>query len=274
MKRTAKVEPKGSDYLMWVGSIYYPQVNVFIEEAKVQGVCKRLGHIPSGLVPGASRIFLAHDDGMNGNGFIFGYFTPDRLEYLTTNEMEIPANIYDLIDWVDDWSDEEERECGVRREGLYAVSKGIKGKAVFFKHPRDLNYFDPDRTHFRGLLQIDYGSQIIKAPRESFVTPPSWTSATNVTEIGDDELVETLESSPSISYGAQALAYQTGQSKSAITYRYNLLTGRIKCNSLDGAEDEAEALEKRIENHRKLTGKSYIDDHKDTRKFKPFGHKK
>jgi hypothetical protein len=268
MKQTAaKVEPKGSDYLMWVGSIFYPQVNVFINEAKERGVCKRLGHIPGGLVPGKSKIFLAHDDGLNGEGFIFGYFVPDRFEFLAEDEMDIPANIYDLIDWVDDWSDEEERECGERREGLYAVSRGVKGSFVLFKQPRSLEYFDPDRKHFRGLLQIDYGKELMKAPKDSLVVPASWKATTNKVEIDDEELIERMEFGKSFSYVAQELAYETGQSKTAIIYRYNLLTGKIKCNKLDGPEEEAEALERRIEKHRNLTGKKFIADHK----FKPFG---
>lgn len=49
------------DFLMFVGSRYYPTVEDFVDEAHRVGVSKRIGHIPNSMVLGQSRIFLAHE---------------------------------------------------------------------------------------------------------------------------------------------------------------------------------------------------------------------
>jgi len=45
---------KRTDFLMWVGSVFYPTLDSFVDEAvtKERGVCKRLGKLPHALVPG------------------------------------------------------------------------------------------------------------------------------------------------------------------------------------------------------------------------------
>jgi len=48
------------DYMLWVGANYYPTQQHFIEEAERMGVSKRLNMRTPFLVPGRSRMFVAH----------------------------------------------------------------------------------------------------------------------------------------------------------------------------------------------------------------------
>lgn len=48
------------NYLMWVGSQHYPSVEHFIKEARERGISKRLNMVTPHLIPGQTRIYLAH----------------------------------------------------------------------------------------------------------------------------------------------------------------------------------------------------------------------
>lgn len=48
-------------YFMWVGNDHYPMVDHFIEEARKMGVSKRLNMVTPHLVPGVTRVYLAHN---------------------------------------------------------------------------------------------------------------------------------------------------------------------------------------------------------------------
>lgn len=49
-----------SDWLVWCGGVFYPTVSSFIEEVKNMGVARRIPKYLEGMVPGESKIFLAH----------------------------------------------------------------------------------------------------------------------------------------------------------------------------------------------------------------------
>lgn len=221
----AEVESQSADYLQWVGSMFYPTYGDFIQEARNRGVCKRIGKLPNNLVPGESRIFLAHDDGLVGDGFIFGYFIPDRIEFLADNESDIPEPVFDRIEWVSEWRSEKDRDCGQRDEGMYlsSQSKTDNGTLVVFKYPRTLESFDPGRKHFRGLLAISYGNKLMRTPRSNTMLPPSRSKFTP--KVVDDDYIEDkmlagFEEDKSTSRIAQELAFETGQKKSSILYRW------------------------------------------------------
>jgi len=201
------------------------------------------------------------DEGLNGDGFVFGYFIPDHIEYLAKSEDDIPVDLYDRVEWVDDWDEEDERECGDRREGMYCVSYALdgtepKGKFVIFKNPRSLAYFDPERKHFRGLLQIDYGSKLMRAPGESMVVPPSCQEIEKRV-VDDDELLERMMAGPSLSRVAQEIALETHTKKTQVLYRYNVLVGKVKLKTweppihVDLEENEAKDLESKVARKRK-----------------------
>jgi len=80
------------DLLMWVGKDYYT-VGSFIEEARAHGVNKRIPSTgePPLIVPGVTRLFLAHPDAGPG---VFGYSYLTRAIY-TTGPKPTPK-------WVDD----------------------------------------------------------------------------------------------------------------------------------------------------------------------------
>jgi len=62
------------DGMLWIGKSY-TTINQYIKEAEYRGCCRKVRHIPSWLVPGKSKIFLAHNGGCDRDqGKIFGYF--------------------------------------------------------------------------------------------------------------------------------------------------------------------------------------------------------
>lgn len=228
MKKSGKA--KAANYLQWVGAASYPTVNHFIDEAERKGVCKKIGTLPDDLVPNESRVFLAHDDGLTGEGFIFGYYVPDRIEYLVLDENDIPPKVHDRVTWIRDWYKEEGRECGYRDEGMYLVRNVTASRdqyLVLFDKPRTLEAFDPGRSRFRGLLEIDYGKELMdKVRKTNTMVPPSWIER-ELVEVDDDELVERVEAGPSMARVCQEIAYETGQKKTQVIYRYLKLSGKV-----------------------------------------------
>jgi len=67
---------------MWVGHGFYPTADDYIKEAIAIGCCKRVPMLPEDVVPGKTRVFLAHDDGKKGQGFIFGFFVLQGVEII------------------------------------------------------------------------------------------------------------------------------------------------------------------------------------------------
>lgn len=240
-KSVKKAEETHVDYLMWVGSVFYPTVDSYIAEAKGRGCCKRLGKVPldmrEALKEGKTvRIFLAHDDGLEGEGFVFGYFIPTHLQYIYENLEDIP---YQLVDYVtpvhvSEIEGEEERECGTRFVGAYAIQipleNGDEGGFFQLELPRILDRFDPERAHFRGLLRINYGEKLIAAKKSQMMVPPSRQAPkvdpeTPWAEDDDALVLEYMEDSPNRARSAQEVAFQLGRTKSAVLYRFRKLTG-------------------------------------------------
>jgi len=239
-KRKSKVEQV--DFLMWVGSASYPTVDDYIAEAESRGPCKRLGKVPKALLESLQdentqcRIFLAHDDGLVGDGFIFGYFVPSAVEYVCDSEDDIPYELFEYVNFVDATTlDEESRDCGDREEGSYVVrivNKKFSGGFEIFDRPRILKSFDPDRKRFRGMLRIDYGQKLVnKRMRRSLtMVPPSRTAVTLVakntkwTDEEDQLLLDLVANGKSLSRAAQEVAHETGRTKNALIYRFRKLT--------------------------------------------------
>jgi DNA-binding protein HU-beta len=63
------------DCLIWVGQSY-KKIDSFISEAERRGCCRKVPFWPSWVIPGETRVFLAHPDGSErtDQGAIFGYF--------------------------------------------------------------------------------------------------------------------------------------------------------------------------------------------------------
>jgi hypothetical protein len=75
-------EQKAPDLVMWVGTKFYPTIDSYVVEAMNLGCCKRVPILPSDVVPGKSRVFLAHDEGKKGQGRIFGFFLMSGVEVI------------------------------------------------------------------------------------------------------------------------------------------------------------------------------------------------
>ena len=234
MKKTARsIKKIAPDFMMWVGSVHYPTVDDYIDETARRGPCKRLGQLPKDLVLGESRVFLAHDDGIVGAGFVFGYFIPTQVEYLVRKEEDLPDHLYDRVEaiYMNDIRKEEPRMCGVRKEGMYLVSRAAPDKMAefyVFDKPRQLARFVNDQHHFRGLCHIDFGQDMIDtANKKDLMTPPSRLAAEPIpqgvawTEEEDKMIFQLMSASPNKAMMAQSICFKTGRSKTSILYRYN-----------------------------------------------------
>ena len=71
-----------NDLLMWIGHGSYNTIEEFVSESREDEIYKRIGKIPKDLALGKTKVFLAHDEGEEGNAVIFGYFTVDHVEIL------------------------------------------------------------------------------------------------------------------------------------------------------------------------------------------------
>lgn len=77
------------DIIMWVGKKFYPTADDFIKEGLNLGCAKRVSMLPSEVVPGKSRCFLAHDEGQKGQGKIFGFFVISGVDIILDDEEKI-----------------------------------------------------------------------------------------------------------------------------------------------------------------------------------------
>ena len=84
-----ETENQAADILMWVGTGFYPTKDSYIKEALTLGCAKRVPMLPSEIVPGKSRCFLAHDEGKKGHGFIFGFFVVSGVDIILDDEEKI-----------------------------------------------------------------------------------------------------------------------------------------------------------------------------------------
>jgi nucleoid DNA-binding protein len=86
------------DMLVWVGSAshQFQFVDQFIIEAKVRGCCRQLPHSEDWMMPGKTRVFLAHRNGHQdkARGSVFGYFVLKRIEVIT--ESNVAASLAKL----------------------------------------------------------------------------------------------------------------------------------------------------------------------------------
>lgn len=175
------IEPTGSetptDILMWIGRMHYPSIQSYVDETAARGACKRVGRIPAGLVPGASRVFLAHDEGVVGDAVIFGYYVIGGAQILVEDvgdplPVGLPVYVKPMV--ISLLSEEAERGCGWRSEegAIYVMSgpsgtapRGTKlaGDLVVFEAPRDYGVLiDPTCKRFRSYLRVD-GDTIVES---------------------------------------------------------------------------------------------------------------
>ena len=84
-----ETENQAPDIVMFVGTKFYPTADDFIKESLTLGCAKRIPMLPSEIVPGKSRCFLAHDEGKKGQGRIFGFFVISGVEVILDDEEKI-----------------------------------------------------------------------------------------------------------------------------------------------------------------------------------------
>ena len=104
-------------FLMWIGTKHYPTYRDFILEARRLGISKRIGKTVNSMAPGKTEIYLAHDDGLTGQGFIFGYFILSRVEIVLPAGLTRPTWLRVKTERITDVSREEARGSGWRTPG-------------------------------------------------------------------------------------------------------------------------------------------------------------
>ncbi len=82
-------EQKAPDLVLWCGSGFYPTIDSYVVEALNLGCSKRVPNLPSDVIPGRSRVFLAHDEGKKGQGRIFGFFVLSGVEVILDDPEKI-----------------------------------------------------------------------------------------------------------------------------------------------------------------------------------------
>ncbi len=99
IKNNCPLKSKEKSGIMWVGNQFYTPQN-FIEEAKEQGISKRISAVPNEFELGKTWVFLAHNSGGRNDSnkkvpAIFHVFKPTRIEkivsktqYKNKDEME------------------------------------------------------------------------------------------------------------------------------------------------------------------------------------------
>ena len=181
--KSKRQEPDyAEDYLMWVGYQGYPTIEDFINEAGRLGVSKRISRLPKGLVPGESRVFLAHDEGIKGDAVIFGYFVVERAEVIVEDLASLDPDLRDILSPVllADAIKEPERGCGYRdtpgamyltcsdmslfrKASEEAQEYTLHGGLVIFKDLRDYNLLiNEEGKRFRSFRKAD-GDLIMQA---------------------------------------------------------------------------------------------------------------
>ena len=246
-----------ADYLMWVGEMHYPRIQDFLDEAEIQGVSKRLSRFPREMVPGKSRVFLAHDEGQTGRGVIFGYFTVERLEVLNINPLE-PLPVHNRNDvtflGIEDLAAEKQRGCGYRNAhgARYATSLPnidedamreidaetmAHGPLVVFKRPvvaRSVGI----KKRFRSFIKVNANTILFRGERTNVLPYEAARTELNIPELKDlevnptgrwteaerDALRRMVERYDSPFRAINDFATVTGRSKAGVTYQwYNRL---------------------------------------------------
>lgn len=242
---TVGEEEEPEDVLMWVGTTHYPTIEEFVAEAREHGISKRIGRVPKGIVPGISRLFLAHDEGILGDAVIFGYAIIGQVEMLTDGTIPAPEDV--VLVRLEDAAEEPERGCGHRDTpgALYLATPGaanpviteaggpgvtIHGKLTVFNEPRDYNaIIDEDATRFRSVMKVD-GNEIIasdktksrpveRAEDELPVEIPIREPGQSWDDIEREALRQLIDVSPSRAHAYRTFARATNRSIEACAYQ-------------------------------------------------------
>jgi hypothetical protein len=217
--RTKPKPLKVADYAMWIGTKFYPTYKDFVEEAEVLGVSKRIGRPLHGLVSGKTRVFMIHDEGLTGDGFIIGYFIFERLEHVVDRvpRLDAPTGITEVS--LAKTRKEPARKCGWREsEGYYLVG------STFIKLKRFVEF---KRKHFRGALKV-VGEDILSS--EDFAVAPSDShkitrkkGGTWTPEEDKELLAYVRKAKTSKQRACTEFALKTGRMKSSVSYHYTKL---------------------------------------------------
>lgn len=99
----------GKALLDWVGKRYYKTPEAWLQEAREQGISRRIHAIPKGFVVGKTWVFLAHERAIEREslftpegheqtvtGAIYSVYKPNRIEYIVTGK-ETPEELEAMV---------------------------------------------------------------------------------------------------------------------------------------------------------------------------------
>jgi len=262
-------EEEVQDFLMWVGYSGYPTIEEFVDEAERLGVSKRISRLPKGLVPGKSRILLAHDEGIQGDAVIFGYFTVEGAEMIVKEREDRPLDLPEYVQAVtlQEAYVEEERGCGYRTEvgALYLICndmdqfiKGTKeaeeveihGGLVILDEYRDYNALvHPEAKRFRSFRKVDAdeilaSDQVKTAPREraertiEIPVDELPKAGTEWTDRERDELFKLVEKHGKLYPAFKEFERQTNRSMRSVEYQwFKMKKDQVKYEEQDQVDD-------------------------------------
>jgi len=215
---------------MWVGAKFYPTIETFLAEARALGVCKRISRPPRGL----RRVFLAHDEGVSGEGVIFAYAEICAIEIVCADGVR-PPDGYTRVTF-DQAGREPPRRCGRREDAgaTYVVAR-TSGLHVIEPHVRYDAIVPHDgrrtRQRFRAWRRVD-GDAILAceehAPRPSQQLPDGVVERRWGVRWTDEERASLLA----------AVEERGGKSVQEVIRRWALAHGR----TLEGARYQWEKL--------------------------------
>jgi hypothetical protein len=160
----------GKDLLVWIGYQSYPTIDAFLKEVDKLGLSRRVSRVPSGLRPGETRLWIAHDSGIRGQGVVVGYAVLEWVDLVTRT---LPPGSPDWLHQVPRsalWM-EPSRGGQVRHEGaIYLRSKSLvrtEPRRLDLKRFRDYKWVA--RSRMERLPKIVVPGQV------SHVPPKRWT---------------------------------------------------------------------------------------------------
>jgi hypothetical protein len=164
----------------------------FAHEAEIRGCCRKIPKAPSWLVPGKSRIFLAHRDGQEdpAQGCIFGYFVLKRFELIVDEATYAAVTREDEIPWIEALFQE------IVQAILDMIEEEITGELSeeYAEKLREATREQFDRRWSKGFRrQIGKGTGISSRRRSRhFPESPTDTDTCDLLEELAEELIEEL----------------------------------------------------------------------------------
>lgn len=213
-----------TDIQMWIGSQGYPLISDFLEETDRLGACKRINRIPKDLELGKTRVWLTHDEGIIGQGRIFGYFTVDTVEVIRYADEPLLKEYPEYVEFIDvnDAFREEPRGGDLRTdvEAIFLCGEFVALEVpLVYEGKRFRSYARLDRksvdTMAEGLAPSEVQGRTINITKDDLPKKRSrWTPEE------DAELRRIVGEASGVYQGMREFSRQTNRTMRSVEYRW------------------------------------------------------